>query len=258
MWPAKTPQRITKTRMTRLPIARRGRRKRPRAYAHWLRAVRSRPDSYDSSESLSSGARSVGVPGSGRSCAPAGYMLSRRSTAGPPGVPGSGRCVSVKADAWVKETEDEVRDQVEHHDHRRRDHQPRHDHVRLTTGERIDEVAAHSRKPVDRLRDDRAAEERAEVDRRERHQRDERVAERMLEDHAPLYKPLRASRSDVVGVDHLEHRGAHEAVVAGDADDCERHDRQHEMLRAVEVEVEPAARVDGVEGARIEDPDVPF
>src|SRR2546429_6949882 len=128
MWPANAPHRRTPIRTTRLPIASRCRRKRLRAYPHWLRAFSSRPDSYESALSVSSGARSVGVPGWGRTCEPDAYRLSRRSTSGASGSPGSGgRETSVKANPRVEEAEHDVSNEIEEDDHHRRDHQPGHD-----------------------------------------------------------------------------------------------------------------------------------
>src|SRR5438874_7882127 len=146
MCPAKTPQSRTATRTIRLPIANRWRRKRLRAYAHWLLAFSSSPDSYESALSVSSGARSLGVPGWGRIWAPDAYRLSRRSTSGASGWPGSGgRETSVKANPRVEEAEHDVSNEIEEDDHHRRDHQPGHDLVRLAVAECVDEVPAHSR-----------------------------------------------------------------------------------------------------------------
>ena len=80
----------------------------------------------------------------------------------------------------------------------------------------------------------------------------------MFEDHAALDEAFGAGGADVVGVDHLEHRRAHETAVARDADDRQRQDRKHEVLRAVEDELEPVPGVDRVQPGHVEDPDVPL
>jgi hypothetical protein len=58
----------------------------------------------------------------------------------------------------------------------------------------------------------------------------------MMRDDAPFGDAFGARRAHVVGVDHLEHRGAHEAAVERDADDRERRDWEAEVLDAVERE----------------------
>src|ERR1051325_1726467 len=129
MWPANTPQSRIPTRTTRLPIASRCRMKRRRAYAHWLRAFSSRPDSNASSDSvMSAGTPSPSAVTPGwTSGVPVGTTPWSTWTRGS----GSWRCVSVKANAWVEEAEHEVGQQIEEDDHGRGHHQPGHDHVRL-------------------------------------------------------------------------------------------------------------------------------
>ena len=54
--------------------------------------------------------------------------------------------------------------------------------------QRVDEVEAHPVEREDRLGDDRAAEDRAEVERDERDERDQRVPERVLHRHPALVR----------------------------------------------------------------------
>ena len=63
----------------------------------------------------------------------------------------------------------------------------------------------------------------------------------------PLGEALRARRADVVRVDDLEHRGAHEARVGRDAGDHQHEHRQHQVVRAVDPEVDPGPGIDGVQ-----------
>ena len=65
---------------------------------------------------------------------------------------------------------------------------------------------AEARQPEDVLGDDRAAEQRAEVDAELRDDRRQRAAQRVAVDHAPLAHALRARGADVVLAEHVEHR----------------------------------------------------
>src|SRR6187399_1872417 len=70
---------------------------------------------------------------------------------------------SVIAHAWVEDTVQDVRDQIEDDDRDRGDHQPRHDRVHVLAEEVLDEVVAHPVELEDLLGDDGTADERAEV-----------------------------------------------------------------------------------------------
>src|SRR5919106_6824294 len=155
--------------------------------------------------------------------------------------------VSVIAHAGIEDAVEDVRDEVEDDDRRRRDHQPGHHRVGIVRAEGIDEVEAH---PVERehgLRDDRAPEQAAEVERHDRHDRDQRVAEGVLHRHAPLVQPLRPRGAHVVGIDDLEHGRPQEARVGGDAGHHQHHHRHDEMVRPVDPEAEAGAGVDRAE-----------
>src|SRR5207302_9252763 len=62
----------------------------------------------------------------------------------------------------------------------------RHDLVGLAAVQRVDEVPAHPRQRIDRLRDYRPAEQRSEAQRRQRYDRYQRVPKRVPHDHAAL------------------------------------------------------------------------
>src|SRR5919106_5950424 len=158
-----------------------------RAYAHWLRALISRPDS----------------------CA-----RTSRAPETPIGVSGSGAARalrSLKADAWVEPTVGEVGEEVEDDDDHRRQHEERHHGIWVAGLEVREEVEAHAVEREDGLGDDRSGEQSPEVERDESDERDERVPEGMLHRDAPLLETLRPRRAHVVRVHDLEHGGAHVA-----------------------------------------------
>ena len=70
---------------------------------------------------------------------------------------------------------------------------------RVTAHERVDEQPAHAGDREDLLGDDQAAEERADVERHDRDERDQRVAEAVLEDHLAARHALGPGGADVVG-----------------------------------------------------------
>src|SRR5436190_8548410 len=140
------------------PIASRCRRKRRRAYDHWLRALSSRPASTVESESPACGGRTTS------SCETAGST--------PMGEVGS-----VIPDSRVEIPVEDVRNQVEDDDDHRRHRQVRHHGVDVELPELRDEVEADAVEREDGLGDDRPTEQGAEGERRDRHDRDQRIAE---------------------------------------------------------------------------------
>src|SRR2546423_2047531 len=129
--------------------ASRCRKKRLRAYDHWLRTLSSRPSAAASADPA--------VPKAG------------------PWPPGCERVDSLIANARVEEAVEDVCDEVEHDDDHRGDDKVRHDGVRVAAGQRIEEEDAETVEREDRLRDDRAPENAAEVERHDRDDRDHRV-----------------------------------------------------------------------------------
>jgi hypothetical protein len=87
----------------------------------------------------------------------------------------------------------------------------------------VKKIQAHALVVEDCLGDDQPSGQCAEVDGRGGRQRDQSISERVIEDHAPFRNALGAGGTDVIGVDRLEHAGAHIAAVDGDL-----LDRQHD------------------------------
>src|SRR3954471_8193814 len=246
-WPATIPAPKMITRPNNPMSARRWRKKRMRAYDHWLRTLRSRPAAWVSS---TSGA--IEPSGAITSPSTACAVGKRESSFG-----AIGPCVgliSVIADARIEEAVEDVGDQIEDDDEDRRDEEIGHHLVEIEGAERLYEPEADAVERKDGLRDDRAAEQGAEVERGDRGDGNQRVAEDMAHDHAPLRDALRARGTHVVAVDHVEHRGSHVAAVEGEADDAEGRDRQRKMLQPVPRPRWTARKA--VQARRVEDPRV--
>src|SRR5579862_7997745 len=185
MYGARMPAPKMITRPNNPSIARRWRKKRIRAYDHWLRTLRSRP-AWSVPSTPGSPSASIVVPSTAPATPPSGAT-----------TPPSNPCVvgksspeswrtSVITDARVEEAVQDVRDQVEHHDRDCRDQEIVHHRVEIQLLEAEEEEVADPVQREDGLRDDRAAEQRAEVDRGDRRDRDQGVAEDVLHDHLPL------------------------------------------------------------------------
>src|SRR5262245_60600095 len=121
----------------RLAIASRWRKKRLRAYAHWLRALISSPCSWTSAYSSARTAPSVaGV---------AGAILAGSGPTSIVGIaPPPRLSSSVIPDPRVDVGVRDVGDQVEDDDRRGGDHQPGHYRVGVLVEEVPDEVGAHA------------------------------------------------------------------------------------------------------------------
>src|SRR3954453_10328167 len=190
---AKMPAPNTMISTTRPVIASRWRRNLERAYDHCDRVLSSRPAAMVVST----------TPGA---CMAMSLTWCTIVGSKPTSCFGS---ISVITDARVEVPVQDVGDQVERDDDRRRHEQVRHHGVHVELSELLDEVVTDPVEREHRLRDDRAAEQSAEVERRDGDDRDQRVAENVAHDHAPLGQSLRSRRSHVVRVDHVEHRRAH-------------------------------------------------
>src|SRR5579864_4692871 len=186
-------------------IASRWRRNLRRAYDHWLRTWSSRP--------------AAAVASSRRSGA--GMMPSMACSTGAtvPEGPRWAGVGSVIPDARVEVPVQDVGDEVKDDDDDRGHHEIRHHRVEIRVLQAVDEVVAEAVEAEDRLRDDRTAEQAAEVERRHGHDRDERVPDDVAGDHPPLRQALRPRGPHVVAVDHVQHRGAHVPAVQREADD---------------------------------------
>src|SRR6478735_1591765 len=236
------------TRPNNPTSASRWRKKRMRAYDHWLRTLRSRP-----AACVSSTAPTTTEFGAMFSPSSPWALGKRESSVGARG-PWGGLLASVIADARVEEAVRDVCDQVEDDNCDRRDQQVGHHRVEIEGVEALDEEEADAVEREDGLRDDRAAKQRAEVEGGDSRDRNQRVAEDVAHDHPPLRHALRTSGTHVVAVDHVEHRGAHVAAVEREADDAEGCDRQREMLHPVPRPRRPAGKT--VQARGVEDPNV--
>src|SRR5690348_7079316 len=148
-------------------------RKRRKARLSWLRPA------------TPSGPPSVGAP-TARSAA--------YSVAAVPNEAPTSRCGPLVpaalaiADPRVERRVRDVREQVEEDDDGRGDHEPRLHGVhvgRQRAGETAEQELPHALPAVDDLRDHGAADDRREVERDHGRDRDQRVPQRMLDEHAP-------------------------------------------------------------------------
>src|SRR6266568_1476241 len=181
------------TRPNNPSSARRWRKKRMRAYDHWLRTLNWSPAS-----------KVVSRPAMGASASPSIVAVTGVTSLASPGCETVG---SVIADARVEEAVGDVRDQVEDDDDDRRHEEGGHHRVEIQVVEALHEEVADAVEREDGLRDDRAPEQAADVERCDRRDGNQRVAEDVAHDHPPLRHALSASGAHVVAVDHVEHRG---------------------------------------------------
>src|SRR5207302_2106151 len=184
-------------------IARRWRKNLRRAYDHWLRVLTSMPSA---AATFTSAATASGMP--------------FPSTSAGGGPSSTGVVVgSVIANPRVEEAVQDVGQEVED-DHRDRDdHDVGHHRVDVIRLQARDEEVPHSVERENRLGDDRAAEQRAELERGDRDDGNKRISDDVPEDHQPFRQSLRTGRAHVVAVDHVQHRRAHVPAVQRKADD---------------------------------------
>ena len=76
----------------------------------------------------------------------------------------------------------------------------------------------------------------------DRDDREDGVAQGVLEEHDALGDALGPRRADIVGAENFEHAGAGEAAVLRDVDDREREGGQHQMMGDIERAAEIAHR----------------
>src|SRR5438445_1694616 len=166
--PAKTASRAKSTRRPAPNIPVPERRKRRRAAAHCDGAARPRP---------SRGDRIV-------------VALAPATSAVP--------------DARIEHRVHEVDDEADHrHEERDDDDRPLHDRV-IARGDRVQHVPSDADATEDRLGEDGAAEQRAELKANDRHDRDERVLQRVAEKDSRLRETLRARGYEGIVGEHLE------------------------------------------------------
>src|SRR5438270_8700932 len=163
-------------------IASRWRKNLRRAYDHWLRVLTSMPSA---AATFTSAATASGMP--------------FPSTSAGGGPSSTGVVVgSVIANPRVEEAVQDVGQEVEDDHGDRDDHDVGHHRVdvaRLQTG---DEEVPHSVERENRLGDDRSAEQRAELERRDGHDGNERISDDVPEDHQPFLQSIRWRRAGVV------------------------------------------------------------
>ena len=110
--------------------------------------------------------------------------------------------------------------------------------------EAVLEQRSHAGPAEDPLGDDGAADDSADVERDDRGDRDERVAERVTHDDRALGEALGASGADVVLVHHLEQARPRVAGVGRERDQDERDGRQQQVGEQVDA-VHPQRRPRG-------------
>src|SRR3954453_20472470 len=116
-------------------------------------------------------------------------------------------------DPWIEEGIHDVHEQVHHDDGKRADqHRSLHDR-QVALLDRIKGQTADTGDVEDGLGEDRAAEEDAEIEAEDGHDRRDRGAQAVLEDDAPLAQALRPRGADVVLPHDVEQVGAQETRV---------------------------------------------
>src|SRR5205814_10429747 len=178
MRPAKIPAPKMTTRPNNPISASRWRKKRMRAYDHWLRTLSSSPAAWVSSTAPTTEFGAMFSPSSPWA------EGKRESSLGARG-PWGGLLASVIADARVEEAVRDVGDQVEDDNCDRRDQQVGHHRVEIEVVETLDEEEADAVEREHGLRDDRAAQQRAEVEGGDCRDGNQRVAEDVAHEHPP-------------------------------------------------------------------------
>src|SRR5438045_5352225 len=130
------------TRPKRPIIASLGRRKRRRAYDHWLRALSSSPCAAIESSWMPAGMPSTSAAGGATSIDVVG---------------------SVIPDPRVEEAVEDIRDQIEGDNRDGNDHQICHEGVHIARLQTVEKVVTHSVEREDRLRHDRSEEHTSEL-----------------------------------------------------------------------------------------------
>src|SRR5215213_3651397 len=143
-------------------------------------------------------------------------------------------------DPWVEECVDDVDHQVHDDDGQRRDQDGALHDRQVALLDRVVGEAPDARDVEDGLREDRAAEQDAQVEAEDGDDRGDRGAQAVLEDDLPLVEALGAGGADVVLAHHVEQVRAEEARV--DRRERGREDEPREQQRR--------GPLDGVVGER--------
>src|SRR5438477_5678187 len=112
---------------------------------------------------------------------------------------------SSRAQARVDEEIGEVGEKVEEDIGGRGEEDDALHHGIVAVEHGIDDKLAEPGNGEDLLRQDGAGEQLAELERTERDDRDERIAQPVLQDDDALVEALGARRADIVGAHHLQH-----------------------------------------------------
>src|SRR3954470_14088973 len=115
----------------------------------------------------------------------------------------------------VEERVDHVDDQVQQDDEERAEQDGALDRRQIALLDRVEGQAADAGDVEDRLGEDGAAEQDAEVQAEDRDDRRDRRAHAVLEDDASLPEALRAGGAYVVLVEHIDEVRSHEARIDG-------------------------------------------
>src|SRR3989454_7490339 len=148
--------------------------------------------------------------------APSGLRRTSRHTA--PHTPHSAKgapsppcdtaagAASAVTDSGIKPGVAQVDEQVRHHDHRGEEQHGALDQGVVAQQDGVEHQAADARLQEDELHDHGAPEQHRELLADDRHDRDERVLQRVPHDHGALAHTLGARRADVILPQHLEQR----------------------------------------------------
>src|SRR5262249_38264499 len=109
---------------------------------------------------------------------------------------------------WIHDRVDEIDEQI-HHDvgEREQEDEPLNDRI-VAPEDRIDSEAAQSRNGKHRLGNDGATYQESDSETYDGDDGNRRVLQRMNEQYCSLLDALRASRPDVVLLEHFQHRGS--------------------------------------------------
>src|SRR6056297_21842 len=152
---------------------------------------------------------------------------------------------SVIADPRVKDAVKDIRDQVERHDEHSEDEADGLHHRHVGPADRLDQLVADAVDAKDLLGDQRAAEDRGHVERDDRHDGDQRVAQDMAQNHDAFSHALGAGGAHVILLQVVEHGGAHVAADLRGVVEAQHHHRQDHLT---ELEDEAVPVVDDMGG----------
>src|SRR5574342_38259 len=125
----------------------------------------------------------------------------------------------------------QVRDQGEENHGDGEDEDDRHDHRRVVGQDGADQERPDARHAEDLLGDDRPGENGWNLQRQERHHRNERVPDHVLDDRHALGQPLGAGGVHEIELDDIEHGRTGEARQGGALEEPEHRDRHDGLPR---------------------------